>query len=196
MNKQHLLIKGLLISSFLALGVGIHLSEALGATTKAGTDQKSAALTGDTTATAVTSAALSWPEQQFGKTWISRNMVSECCGNDATLALGELTYATGKRASISFHNAGVAEGTLELANGGTRRLRIFDNQGLGMGLEMSGSLLVNSGANEFRGGSYTYIDMSNNPGSDYNGRLMVTPSKFVVTADRDICIGNMNACGW
>ena len=54
-----------------------------------------------------------------GKVGISRDGQDECCGNDATLALAEATTTTGRRAGISFHNAGIAEGTLELADNNT-----------------------------------------------------------------------------
>ena len=78
--------------------------------------------------------------QVVGKSSFSRDAIIECCGNDTTITLGENTVGTGKKASISFHNGGVAEGTLELANNTPRRLRIYDNQGQGMGLEMTGNL--------------------------------------------------------
>ena len=76
-----------------------------------------------------------------GKVGISRDGQDECCGNDATLALAEATTTTGRRAGISFHNAGIAEGTLELADNNTfgRRLVAYDNQSQGMGLEITGT---------------------------------------------------------
>jgi hypothetical protein len=82
-----------------------------------------------------------------GKTTISRDGVGECCGNDATLVLAESTQgtgATGRRASISFHNAWEAEGTLQLIhntiNGiSSRRIQLYDNQSQGLGLEIGGS---------------------------------------------------------
>ena len=78
--------------------------------------------------------------QVLGKSNFSRDGVTECCGNDATITIGENTAGTGKRASISFHNGGAAEGTLELAPSGTRRLKLYDNQGQGMGLETTGNI--------------------------------------------------------
>jgi hypothetical protein len=78
-----------------------------------------------------------------GKTAFTRDGVSECCGNDATIALGENTSGTGRKSSISFHNGGIAEGTLELAGGGNRRFVMRDNQGSRMGLEMTGNLTAN-----------------------------------------------------
>jgi len=91
-----------------------------------------------------------------GKATISRDGGEECCGNDATLALMESTSGTGKRASISFHNGGVAEGTLELADNGPRRLKLYDNQGQRMGLEMSGPLSI--GGPLSTSGDYLEID--------------------------------------
>jgi len=75
-----------------------------------------------------------------GKSLFTRDGVSECCGNDATITIGENTNGTGKRASISFHNAGRHEGTLELAPDGERRMRLYDNQGAKMGLEATGNI--------------------------------------------------------
>ncbi|MCX7955310.1 MAG: hypothetical protein N3A01_09025 [Bacteroidales bacterium] len=45
---------------------------------------------------------------------MTRDNVGECCGNDATVAIGENTSSTGLRASISFHNANEAEGQIRL----------------------------------------------------------------------------------
>ncbi len=80
-----------------------------------------------------------------GKTTLTRDNVAECCGNDATLALGENTQSTGRRASISFHNGNEAEGQIILIqntlNGvSSRRIRMFDNQSQGLGLELTGRL--------------------------------------------------------
>jgi hypothetical protein len=75
-----------------------------------------------------------------GKSGFSRDGVGECCGNDATIGLGESTSGTGRKASISFHNGGVSEGTFELANGGERRFIMRDNQGSLMGLETTGNI--------------------------------------------------------
>jgi hypothetical protein len=85
-----------------------------------------------------------------GKTTITRDGVDECCGNDATLALGD-NVALGRRASISFHNSGESEGTITLTqedNTGVgltagltnRRIRFFDNQAQGLGLQITGNL--------------------------------------------------------
>lgn len=81
-----------------------------------------------------------------GKATITRTNTIECCGNDATLALGENTTLAGNpRASISFHNGGEAEGTIRLIqntiNGvSSRRIEFFDNQNQGLGLQLSGRL--------------------------------------------------------
>jgi hypothetical protein len=82
--------------------------------------------------------------QVLGKATISRDGSAECCGNDATLALADNPASTG-RASISFHNSGEAEGTFGLIqntiNGvNSRRFRMYDNQGIYMGLELTGKL--------------------------------------------------------
>ncbi|MCB9192229.1 MAG: collagen-like protein [Flavobacteriales bacterium] len=82
-----------------------------------------------------------------GKLTVSRDGDIECCGNNATISIAETTSSSGNRASISFHNAGTAEGTLELVqdavpsiNTTSRRLRLYDNQAQGLGLELSGGL--------------------------------------------------------
>jgi hypothetical protein len=90
-----------------------------------------------------------------GKTTITRDGVAECCGNDATLALADNASA-GRRASISFHNLGEAEGTITLtqedntgvgltAGLSNRRIRFFDNQALGLGLQITGNLWYGNG---------------------------------------------------
>ncbi|MFA6375834.1 MAG: hypothetical protein WCX69_00330 [Candidatus Paceibacterota bacterium] len=81
-----------------------------------------------------------------GKAAFTRDGVSECCGNDATIALGENTSGTGRKSSISFHNGGIAEGTLELASGGERRFVMRDNQGQLMGLEITGKIKIGGGS--------------------------------------------------
>lgn len=80
-----------------------------------------------------------------GKSLFTRDGVGECCGNDATITIGENTAGTGRKSSISFHNGGRHEGTLELAPDGERRFRIFDNQGAKMGLEATGYLRSQTG---------------------------------------------------
>ena len=71
-----------------------------------------------------------------GKTTLSRDSVAECCGNDATLALAELTTgagASGRVSSISFHNGNSYQGQLSL---------VADNTGLGLA---EGRLRLSSG---------------------------------------------------
>lgn len=86
-----------------------------------------------------------------GKSAFTRDGVAECCGNDATITLAENTSATGLRAGVSFQDAGVSEGTFELANGdqasgSIRRFRMYENQGQNMGLETTGIGLFNGHA--------------------------------------------------
>ncbi len=94
-----------------------------------------------------------------GKSTFSRDGVAECCGNDATLVIGEAPGTSTRRASISFHNSGEAEGTLRLIqnnvsgiNTNARRFQLFDNQGFNMGLELSGGLFygINNSRTETR----------------------------------------------
>ena len=84
-----------------------------------------------------------------GQTTLTRDGATECCsGGDYTLALAENTSTTGRRASISFHNSGVAEGTMRLAQNynmaglpySNRRIHLFDWQSNGLGLELEGNL--------------------------------------------------------
>ena len=98
-----------------------------------------------------------------GQTTLSRDATYECCGNSATLALGEATTTYGTRASISFHNGGEAEGSLQLIQNtvsgvgvNSRRFRMFDNQGSGMGLEITGGL--------FYGNTNSRTETRNNAG--------------------------------
>jgi hypothetical protein len=83
---------------------------------------------------------------------ISRDDAGECCaGGNYTLSLAEATTTTGNRSRIQFHNGGESEGTIMLtqeantgvglADGRTnRRIQFFDNQGSGLGLQLSGNL--------------------------------------------------------
>lgn len=86
-----------------------------------------------------------------GKTTLSRDNIGECCsGGNYTLALSENSAGTGRKASIQFHNSGQDEGQLQLTSGGigvggnTRRIKMFDNQGVNMGLELTGKLYYGS----------------------------------------------------
>ncbi len=73
----------------------------------------------------------------------SRDQAGECCsGGNYTLALAENTVGTGRKAGISFHNAGFDEGKLELSrDAGFRSIKFFDNQGLGLGIHVVGQAL-------------------------------------------------------
>lgn len=79
-----------------------------------------------------------------GNTHLSRDDANSCCAaaGDYTLSLAENTNSTGKMSSIQFHNSGVAEGYLRLSGSGARRFQMGDNQGVTMGLQMSGNLQV------------------------------------------------------
>lgn len=119
----------------------------------------------------------------FGKTTMSRDNAGECCGNDATLALAESTSGTGRRAGISFHNGGVAEGTLELAGSGTRRLYLYDNQNIGMGLQMTGDFInQNVEWNQVTGANYT---VAANSGQSVISNSNVTLTKTAGNATND-----------
>ncbi len=85
---------------------------------------------------------------------VSRDGVNACCGGEnSTLALGEATTTTGRRPSISFHASGESEGVVHITQASTgigvisadRRLRFFDNQALGLGLELTGNLWYGNG---------------------------------------------------
>jgi opacity protein-like surface antigen len=73
----------------------------------------------------------------------SRDKAGECCsGGNYTLALAENTAGTGRRAGISFHNAGFDEGKLELSrDAGFRSIKFYDNQGLSLGIHVVGQAL-------------------------------------------------------
>lgn len=77
----------------------------------------------------------------------SRDGMNPCCGDTGSISLAESTFSTGRTANISLHDAGISEGNIELANvaalGGARRIRMYDNQGQGMGLELTGNLQLN-----------------------------------------------------
>jgi hypothetical protein len=85
---------------------------------------------------------------------LSRDGVNACCGGEnSTLALGEATTTTGRRPSISFHASGESEGVVHItqeatgmgAIGVNRRLKFFDNQAQGLGLELTGNLWYGNG---------------------------------------------------
>jgi hypothetical protein len=84
-----------------------------------------------------------------GQGLFSRDNVFECCSGLAnyTLAIAENTILTGKRASISFHNQGNAEGRMELStDGGFRNIKFTDAQGVTLGLNVTGNVLIGNTA--------------------------------------------------
>jgi prepilin-type N-terminal cleavage/methylation domain-containing protein len=82
----------------------------------------------------------------YGHSTFSRAGGTPYSAGAATLSLSEQTFADGRSSSIAFHNMGNSEGALELATWGSRRFRMFDNQGVGMGLELTGDLSVGKSA--------------------------------------------------
>lgn len=91
--------------------------------------------------------------QVVGKTTLSRDGTSECCSSgNYTLAISENTSGTGNKATIQFHNSGYDEGTIQLTSGGlsvggnSRRFKMFDNQSVTMGLEITGKLYFGNSA--------------------------------------------------
>jgi len=83
-----------------------------------------------------------------------------CCGGGtSTLNLAENTAEyPASRASISFHNAGLHEGAIELAADSPRRLMFFDHQNSGLGLELNngGATNTNGAPLVFKGAYRTY----------------------------------------
>jgi hypothetical protein len=80
-----------------------------------------------------------------GQALFSRDNAGECCGGVSkyTIAIAENTAVSGRRASISFHNSGFDEGRLELSNdGGFRNIKFADNQGVNLGLNVTGKVLI------------------------------------------------------
>ena len=117
-----------------------------------------------------------------GKATISRDGNVECCGNDASLALAENTVGTGRLSSISFHNSGLAEGGLALVSDNTglgiasRRLRMYDNQGVLMGLQITGNLFF--GNNDSRSQTRNDAGQQGNAGAQSGFYETSTPSNF------------------
>jgi hypothetical protein len=77
---------------------------------------------------------------------ISRDGQAPCCNlNGATLSLSESTNTTGRKPTIQFHSSGYQEGYVELSgNGEPRRLNLRDNQGMGLGLDATGTITAPS----------------------------------------------------
>ncbi len=102
--------------------------------------------------------------QVVGKTTLSRAGTGECCsGGNYTLAVSEDTSASGNTASIQFHNSGVSEAYIRLANGGQRRFQLGDYQSVGTGIQMSGPLYVDGTGNSYIRGNVGIA--TTNPGS-------------------------------
>ena len=122
---------------------------------------------------------------------VSRDGVNACCGGEnSTLALGEATNITARRPSISFHASGESEGVIYITEESTgignsgftnRRIKFFDNQSQGLGIETTGNLWYgtsnsrtqwrnnaglqgNAGA---QSGFYEFLQLSGNS-QDYN----------------------------
>jgi hypothetical protein len=94
--------------------------------------------------------------QVVGKTTLSRAGTPECCsGGNYTLALSEDTNITGRVPTIQFHSSGYREGYMRLAgnDASPRRFIFGDNQGQGMGLQMSGPLYVDNWGGSYINGS-------------------------------------------
>lgn len=117
-----------------------------------------------------------------GKATISRDGNVECCGNDATLALAENTAGTGRLSSISFHNSGLAEGGLALVSDNTglgiaaRRFRMYDNQNITMGLQLTGNLFFGNG--DSRTQTRNNAGLQGNAGAQSGFYETETPSNF------------------
>jgi hypothetical protein len=130
---------------------------------------------------------------------ISRDGAGECCsGGVYTLSLAESTSGTGRMAGIQFHNGGVSEGYLRLANGGARRLQLGDYQSVGMGLEMSGDFInQNVEWNQATGANYT---VGANSGLHVINNSTVTLSKTSGNATNNgysvvLLVANVTASG-
>jgi hypothetical protein len=94
-------------------------------------------------------ASPSYTLEVLGTTNLSRDNTGVCCpdANGYTLSIAENTAGTGRHPSIQFHSSGVAEGQIRLAQYNmaglpysNRRMHFFDNQNIGLGLELSGNL--------------------------------------------------------
>jgi trimeric autotransporter adhesin len=87
-----------------------------------------------------------YPLHVTGRALFTRDNASECCsGGDFTLAIAENTAGTNRKAKISFHNSGFDEGAIELSReAGFRSLKVYDHQGLNLGLFVTGSVRIGS----------------------------------------------------
>jgi hypothetical protein len=117
-----------------------------------------------------------------GKATISRDEITECCGNDASLVIAENTAGTGRLSSISFHNGGLAEGGLALVSDNTglgiasRRLRLYDNQGVLMGLQITGNFFY--GNSDSRSQTRDNAGLQGNAGAQSGFYETSNPSNF------------------
>lgn len=121
-----------------------------------------------------------------GKATISRDGITECCGNDASLVIAENTAGTGRLSSISFHNGGLAEGGLALVSDNTglgiasRRLRLYDNQGVLMGLQITGNFFY--GNSDSRSQTRDNAGLQGNAGAQSGFYETSNPSNFPIGA--------------
>jgi hypothetical protein len=122
-----------------------------------------------------------------GKTSISRDGIGECCGNDATLALAELTAGgggTGRVASVSFHNGNQYQGQLSLVADATGvgtvagRLRLSTSglAGLNLGIQITGGVFY--GTNDSRTETRDNAGLQGNAGAQSGFYETSNPSNF------------------
>ncbi len=193
MKVRNMLGALVLTGTFVGAGVGGMVFAALQVNkAEAATASVQPVSTSDSSSTvtpkpAATVSAAAVTVANVGKLDMSRDgFFYECCGNNATLALTENTAASGNVASISFHDSGFHEGTLELAKASPRRLSIYDHQGNGMGLQMTGALYVDGTGSSYINGSLgigrstprTKLDIWGGviatTGTDYNGTALMS----------------------
>jgi hypothetical protein len=124
---------------------------------------------------------------------LSRDGVNACCGGEnSTLALGEATTTTGRRPSISFHASGESEGVVHITQEATgmgvigvnRRLKFFDNQAQGLGLELTGNLWYGNGNSRTQWRDNA--GLQGNAGAQSGFYETVTPSNYPATRGQSI----------
>lgn len=122
---------------------------------------------------------------------LSRDNTGTCCGGEnATLALAEATNVSPyRRPSISFHASGESEGEIELtqvatgvsaAGGSSRRLRFFDHQTEGLGLQLTGNLFY--GNEDSRTQTRNDAGLQGNAGAQSGIYETSNPANFYVGA--------------
>ncbi|MFC3111428.1 shufflon system plasmid conjugative transfer pilus tip adhesin PilV [Undibacterium arcticum] len=124
---------------------------------------------------------------------LSSDGAGTCCapaGTTPTLMLSESTSSTGKKPTIQFHSAGYAEGYIALSGSGEpRRFNLRDNQGVGMGLDASGTITAPTvavpGGNNLQVGSSAFYGDTANSAVRQNGSFYVqhydgSPAPLVV----------------